>query len=112
MNAGMVASAYAKNPNAPSTQLAATPAAAPAAAASATPAVAPPTPKSVKLNTVSQTNMDLTKQSNSNSVNPVINNVVNNNGGGGGGGGTTVVAGASLYDKDLVDLFMDSLGTA
>lgn len=112
MNAGMVASAYAKNPNAPSTQLAATPAAAPAAAASATPAVAPPTPKSVKLNTVSQTNMDLSKQSISSSGSPIINNVVNNNGGGGGGGGTTIVAGASLYDKDLVDLFMDSLGTA
>ena len=113
-NAAMIPSAYAKSPNAPSTQLAAAPA--PAAlpvgqvAAAATPAAV--APKSVKLNTVSQTNMDLTKQSNSNSVNPVINNVVNNNGGGGGGGGTTVVAGASLYDKDLVDLFMDSLGTA
>ena len=112
-NAAMIPSAYAKSPNAPSTQLAAAPA--PAAlpvgqAAAATPAAG--APKSVKLNTVSQTNMDLTKQSNSNSVNPVINNVVNNNGGGGGGGGTTVVAGASLYDKDLVDLFMDSLGTA
>jgi len=135
-NSGMVASAYARNPNAPSTQLAAAPApaptaaAAPAAAAStaarsvppsvAAPASVSPTPpsaaavapKSVKLNTVSQTNMDLSKQSISSSGSPIINNVVNNNSGGGGGGGTTVVAGANLYDKDLVDLFMDSLGTA
>jgi hypothetical protein len=119
-NSGMVASAYARNPNAPSTQLAATPAPASAAALAAVPASASPAPpsaaavapKSVKLNTVSQTNMDLSKQSNASGVNPIINNVVNNNGGGGGGGGTTVVAGANLYDKDLVDLFMDSLGTA
>ena len=111
MNAGMVASAYAKNPNAPSTQLAATPAAAPAAAASVTPAVAPSTPKSVNLSAASQTNRELTRQPISSSGSPIINNVVNNNGGG-GGGGTTIVSGANLYDKDLVDLFMDSLGTA
>jgi hypothetical protein len=117
-NSGMVASAYARNPNAPSTQLAAAPApaaalaAVPASASPAPPSAAAVAPKSVKLNTVSQTNMDLSKQSNASGVNPIINNVVNNNGGGGGGGGTTIVAGANLYDKDLVDLFMDSLGTA
>jgi hypothetical protein len=110
MNAGMVPSAYAKNPNAPPTQLAAGSAA--PAAASATPAVAPSTPKSVNLSAASQTNRELTRQPISSSGSPVINNVVNNNGGGGGGGGTTIIAGASLYDKDLVDLFMDSLGTA
>jgi hypothetical protein len=110
MNAGMVPSAYAKNPNAPSTQLAAAPAAAPPAA-SATPAVALPTPKSVNLSAASQTNRELTRQPISSSGSPTINNVVNNNGGG-GGGGTTIVSGANLYDKDLVDLFMDSLGTA
>jgi hypothetical protein len=109
MNAGMVPSAYAKNPNAPPTQLAAGSAA--PAAASATPAVAPSTPKSVNLSAASQTNRELTRQPISSSGSPIINNVVNNNGGG-GGGGTTIVSGANLYDKDLVDLFMDSLGTA
>jgi hypothetical protein len=66
--------------------------------------------KGLQLNDASQTNRELMMPSSGNSNTPVINNVVNNNGG--GGGGTTFVASANLYDKDLVDLFMDSLGTA
>ena len=64
----------------------------------------------MQLNDASQMNRQLMMPSSGNSNTPVINNVVNNNGG--GGGGTTFVASANLYDKDLVDLFMDSLGTA
>jgi hypothetical protein len=108
-NAALVPSAYAASSGQTPTQAAAAPAALPAGqVAAATPAAV--SPKSVKLAAASQTHMDLTRQSNGGSGSPVINNVVNNNGG--GGGGTTIIAGASLYDKDLVDLFMDSLGTA
>jgi hypothetical protein len=64
----------------------------------------------MQLNDASQINRQLMMPSSSNSGTPVVNNVVNNNGG--GGSGTTFVASANLYDKDLVDLFMDSLGTA
>jgi hypothetical protein len=109
-NAALVPSAYAASSGQTPTQAPAAPAALPAGqVAAATPAAV--APKSVKLAAASQTHMDLTRQSNGGSGSPVINNVVNNNGGG-GGGGTTIIAGASLYDKDLVDLFMDSLGTA
>jgi hypothetical protein len=64
----------------------------------------------MQLNDASQMNRQLMMPISNNSGTPVVNNVVNNNGG--GGGGTTFVASANLYDKDLVDLFMDSLGTA
>ena len=108
-NAAMIPSAYAAIPGQKPTQAVAPPAAPPAARS--TPAVAAVIPKSVKLAGASQTNMDLARQSNAGGVNPVVNNVVNNNNSG-GGGGPTFVASANLYDKDLVDLFMDSLGTA